>query len=265
MNVCKLSFLALGLAAVLSTSASALAAEGLATPGDRTDVSPRSHNTRLVTFAYDPNVAFSIRSRVGVFTNVEVPEGESVTGFYISDETAWQWHVASDKKRVLIRPNAPNELNTATLVTNLRTYELTLESFVPGELWHQRVRWAVASPDGAPAGAGRWSAFDASESAPIGAGALMLMDVANLNLSYSVEARRKAEHLAPSAVFDDGVRTYFQFPPRGDVPAIFATDKRAKRMEIVEFAVQGPYLVVPHTSAHWLLVLGDDRVLVNRR
>jgi type IV secretory pathway VirB9-like protein len=267
MNVFKpLPALFLAIATIFSAPASA--AEGLAVPGDKTDVGPRTHNTRLVTFAYDPNVAFAIRSRVGVFTNIEVPEGESITSFYISDETTWQWHVGTDKRRVLVRPNAPGELNTATLVTNARTYEITLESVEPGELWHQRVRWAIPGSSGVPAGAGRWTAGDATTGALPSADAsdALMLDMSAVNLNYQIEPkRRNAAHIAPTAVFDDGVRTYFQFPPHRDVPAIFASDKRGKKLDIVEFAVKGPYMVVPHTSEHWTLILGNHQVAVSRR
>ncbi len=265
MNAFKsLPILALTVAAV--AFAPAFAAEGLAVAGDKTDVGPRSHNTRLVTFSYDPNVAFAIRSRVGVFTNIEVPEGESITSFYISDETTWQWHVGTDKRRVLVRPNAAGELNTATLVTNSRTYEITLESVEPGELWHQRVRWAVPGGSGVPVGAGRWTAGDATTGAISNDSGSVLLDMATLNLGYRIEPkRRSAANVAPTAVFDDGIRTYFHFPPHRDVPAIFASDKRGKKLDIVEFAVQGPYMVVPHLSDAWTLILGDHQILVTRR
>lgn len=237
-------------------------ARSLALPGtDKTDVGPRLETTRLVTFNYDPNVSFAIRSRTGLFTNIEVPDGETITGFFLSDEGAWNWHVAADKRRVLVRPNAPGELNTATLVTNERTYELTFESVAPGDVWHQRVRWAIPGVS-APAGAGVWSA--GTKPGTEGGGSLML-DMGNVNLGYRVgTSRRDAGHLAPAAVFDDGTRTYFQFGPRADIPAIFASDARHRRMDVVEFAVKGGYVVVPHVSDHWVLVLGKDRQTISR-
>lgn len=235
----------------------------LALPGtDKTDVGPRLETTRLVTFNYDPNVSFAIRSRTGLFTNIEVPEGETITGFFLSDEGAWNWHVASDKRRVLVRPNAPGELNTATLVTNQRTYELTFESVSPGDVWHQRVRWAIPGVS-APAGAGVWTATGTSSGG--GSDGSLMLDMGNVNLGYRIgTSRRDAAHLAPTAVFDDGARTYFQFGARTDIPAIFASDSRHRKMDVVEFAVRGGYVVVPHVSDHWVLVLGKDRLTVAR-
>jgi type IV secretion system protein VirB9 len=232
--------------------------QSLALPGtDRTDIGPSVQNTRLVTFHYDPNVSFAIRSRVGLFTNIEVPEGETITGFFLSDEAMWQWHVAADKRRVLVRPNAAGEVNTATLVTNARTYELTFLSVGAGEVWHQRVRWLIPGAS-RPAGAGIWTAEGAE-------GALML-DMANVHLDYRIgTSRREATQLAPSAIFDDGTRTYFQFGARQDIPAIFASDAKFSRMDVVEFAIRGGYVVVPHVSDYWVLMLGRDRITVSRQ
>lgn len=233
------------------------ATPSLAMPGrDRTDAEPVSRFTRLVTFRYNPEVAYAIRSLEGVFTNIEVPEGESVAGFYLSDDTNWSFHVTADKRRVLVKPAVAGEVNTGTLVTEKRTYELTFTSVARGELWHQRVRWAVPGEDGADIGvyvdAGKGRDGDPT------------VDPARLNFRYEVQVKVGA--IRPSAVFDDGERTWIAFDEREqDLPAIFATDRRQRSLDVVEFSRQGRYVVVPHIAEAFVLRLGRSETVILRR
>lgn len=232
-------------------------APALSIPGrDRTDAEPVSRYTRLVTFRYNPEVAYAIRSLEGVFTNIELPEGETVSGFYLSDDANWSFHVTADKRRVLVKPALAGEVNTGTLVTQKRTYELTFTSVARGELWHQRVRWAVPGDDGAQIGM-----YVGGES---GTALDPTVDPSRLNFGYRVQVKTGA--IRPAAVFDDGERTWIAFPEGAqDLPAIFASDRHAKSLDVVEFSRRGRYVVVPHIAEAFVLRLGRSETVIVRQ
>jgi type IV secretion system protein VirB9 len=100
--------------------------------------------TKLVSYEYDPNRTYPVRSRVNVYTEVMVPDGESIVAYYPSAdaERGWPYVVSGDKKRVFVMPVVAGAANTATLVTDKRSYLLAFESNGTGE-WYQRVRWTV--------------------------------------------------------------------------------------------------------------------------
>lgn len=250
-------------AAAFGMSAATSASDGIEIPGgDRTDVRPVTQQTRLVTFAYNPDVSYSIRSLEGVFTNIEVPAGETVQGFYLSDATNWAFHVTADKRRVLVKPAMSGTVNTGTLVTENHTFELTLSSVAAGALWHQRVRWSLPSEGGHDvAGSGiYWSG--ASLSSPADQGPSVSPD--KLNFGYQVRGRNRST-VRPTVVFDDGVRTWFAFEEGQDIPAIFATDRRGRNMDVVEFAMRGRYVVVPHIAEGFVLRIGREEARVVRQ
>lgn len=250
--------LAVALAAFAAPPVWAQDALKIGLAGDKTDVSPVGRASRLVTFRYSPDVSFAIRAMADTFVNVEVPEGEKIEGFYTSDAVRWSYHVTADGARVLVKPLEAGLVNTGTMVTDKRSYELTLLSVAPGAMWHQRVRWQVPgqAADGGfyvrpKAGeAGRASQLD-------GAGNI---DPKSLNFGYTVKGKAP---FVPESVFDDGKRTWIRFGTIQDLPAIFA--RSGSELEIVEFAVDGAYVVLPSVAKTLVLRLRNHEVTLERR
>lgn len=221
---------------------------------DRTDAQPVVAATRLVVFRWSDQVSFAVRGIASAFTNIEVPDGEVIEGFYVSAADAWSFHVTGDRRRVLVRPSGPGLYSTATLVTDQRSYEITLISVQPGEPWFQRVRWDVAA-EGVIAN-GIFSADDSE-----GSDTPPSLDVPPEDLSFGYTIRGRAD-FAPVTVFDDGVRTWFRLGPSQDMPAIFAvTDGK---IDVVDVARRGDFAVVARLSDEWRLKLHRETVTVRR-
>lgn len=249
---------ALLLACLAGVSANASAADVLKVglPGDTTDVMPAVTNTRLVTFRYADDRSFLIRALTGSQVNIEVPQGESVVGFYLSDTEGWEFHVTGDDRRVLVKPLIEGRVNTGTLVTNERSYELTIASVPLGETWFQRVRWEIPSAHQVTGhywrGAATGGAGHVTDEPQLAA--------SSLNFGYRVKGRADFE---PVAVFDDGTRTWLRFDGVQDLPAIFA--KHGRQLEVVDFSVQGNYVVVPLVASEFVLRLRRQELTVERR
>lgn len=255
MKACSLAAALLLCLAGAASPASATDVLKVGLPGDTTDVMPALTNTRLVTFRYTDDRSFLIRALTGAQVNIEVPDGERVQGFYLSDTEGWEFHVTGDDRRVLVKPLIEGRVNTGTLITNERSYELTIASVALGETWFQRVRWQIPSTHQVTGhywqGAAAGTASDPADPQ---------LDAASLNFGYRVKGRAD---FVPVAVFDDGVRTWLRFDGVQDLPAIFA--KRGRELEVVDFSVQGQYVVIPSTAPEFVLRLRRQEITVERR
>lgn len=224
--------------------------------GDRTDIAPAvAGASRLVTFRWTDRASFIIRALQDTFVNLELPEGETVEGLYLSDAQSWSYHVTGDNRRVLIKPAAPGLTNTGTLVSSKRSYELTLISVAPGEPWYQRVRWEI--PGTNPAADGLyWRSQPVQAS---GGAAGSTLDPTRLHFGYQVKGNAP---FAPVVVFDDGVRTWFRFNAQ-DWPALFAV--RDGGLEVLDVAREGDYLIVPTLADRFVLRLRKQQIEVLRK
>lgn len=235
-------------------------------PGDTTDVMPAMRGSRLVTFRYTPDASFAIRALQDTFVNIEVPEGELIQGLYLSDSTQWSYHVAGDNRRVLIKPLASGLVNTGSLITDKRSYELTMISVPMGQMWFQRVRWQVPNQgmgnDGLYWRGQATGAVAGTPQAAAVAPSIADVDPAKLNFRYRTAKGGKVAH-APSAVFDDGARTWFRFDNVQDYPAIFA--RNGNDLEVLDYSIQGAYVVVPLIANSFVLRLGKSEVVVEKK
>jgi hypothetical protein len=83
-------------------------------------------------------------------------------------------------------------------------------------------------------------------------------DLKRFNFDYSV---RGSGDVAPSQVFDDGVKTYFQFPSIRQMPGITAYDS-AGRTWHDRYRIEAPYAVVDRIASKYDLESGKERALV---
>lgn len=225
------------------------------------DVAPVINSSRMVTYTWTPSRSFVVRSLSGVNTDIEVPEGESIEGFYLSNATDWSFHVTGDHRRVLIKPAQAGLYNTALLVTNARSYQLTLVSVPPDQTWFQRVSWALPTVNQGGTGV-YWSPDNGGGHAAQGSagGDPLTLNPGSMYFDYRVDGNAA---FRPSAVFDDGVRTWLRFPSKSqDLPAIFAITDR--QLDVMDYSVVDGYVVVPRVVNELVLRLNGEKVTIKR-
>ena len=66
--------------------------------------------------------------------------------------------------------------------------------------------------------------------------------------------------IRPKEVFDDGVFTWFLFPKSQSVPVLYKSVPGTKEESVVNFHMEGDYLVAHGTAALWNLRLGGSLV-----
>ncbi|MDE3208753.1 MAG: TrbG/VirB9 family P-type conjugative transfer protein, partial [Pseudomonadota bacterium] len=97
----------------------------------------RVNQAKLVVFHYDANRAYTLYTRPGAVTDLELPAGETVQAMALGDSV--QWVVEQSPGHVFIKPVRQGLFTSATLVTSRRTYQLILRSLKPEGVWFQRV------------------------------------------------------------------------------------------------------------------------------
>lgn len=212
--------------------------------------------TKLVSYDYDANRTYPVRARVKVLTEIQVPDGEKITGYYPSADAArgWPYSVSGDKQRVFVMPNEDGTANTATLVTDKRSYLLAFESSASG-VWFQRVRWNV--PSSTNPLASRFEDDGMQDGGSYAGGGMPSIE--KLRFGYSVDGEAK---FRPVTIFDDGASTWFRVPnPSQELPALFLLDGK-DRPELVNYTIENGMIKARRVSDAWLLKLGEEEVKV---
>ena len=235
--------------------------------------------SHIQRFRYDAEASFAILALPGVPTDLQLAPDEHVTGFAVGDTI--QWVVEELAGHVFIKPLRPALFTAGTLVTDRRTYQLTLRSVTPGEDWMQRVSWqypdlvvlrtpAPPLPHGAqwigaaaptvPATAAPVAAAPAPASGATGGRrATDGLDPAVLDFDYRVVGDAP---FRPQVVFDDGHAIWLRVPPRESLPAVFQDG--GEGATLVNFALRGDWLVIPRLLPAFTLKLGRQEVQVLR-
>lgn len=255
----------LALALVSSVSAPVIShaeSQSISMPGD----------VRLVVFNFDANNTFTILSLPGNITDIQLNEGEKITALAMGDSV--QWITAKADGHIFIKPTKPNIFTSATLVTDQRTYQLTLRSSPEGGKWYQRVSWQYPelivmkqSEQEAQAKA-QVIAAEAikAEEKKRQADAISTTisrapgnPVENLNFDYTVTGDSEFK---PSQVFDDGKMTWLKLDSKvQEWPATFIVDEN-NVTEVINPLRDGLFIKVTRLFKKCVLKLKNKEVII---
>ncbi|WP_454688249.1 TrbG/VirB9 family P-type conjugative transfer protein [Achromobacter aloeverae] len=187
---------------------------------------PMPLDARLVTYSYDPDYEYPILIRPYTAVNIDFGS-EQITGVYMSDPSGrWNYKISKDRHNFFVRAKVDNVLNSGTIKTDKRTYEITIAASSTGP-FYKRVRWDD--------GASQDLEFDTSDG-PAHAGAAGpsvggrtpltrpadtsdVVDLSKANFDYDI---RGDAPFKPDMVFDDGRFTWIHLPPGvQEIPALF--------------------------------------------
>lgn len=230
---------------------------------------PLPTDTRLVVFAFDENNTYQVLTRPSYLTNIQLGADEKFVHLVIGDTVSW---VADQSKfgNLFIRPKFPNIQTSATIVTTKRTYQLILKGGSENDKWYQRVTWeypnSLKSEDydlldlAQPVSALRAPVQQQTTPLSIEAShspANRTVALDNLNFEYTVKGKAP---FAPVQTFDDGRFTWVKMPKTlQDLPAVFAKNTDGS-VELVNYTIDGDYIVVQKIAPSILLKLGKTEV-----
>lgn len=231
---------------------------------------PGNLDSRVVTFAYTPDVVFKLNVTVGMHTHIALGADEELIEVpRVGDKV--RWRIEGNEKNLYIKATSPDTRTSLSLVTSKRIYQFEL---VATERPQDRVQKAVFSyPDDdeqillsaqAAANAVRTAAQEKVEvlrsqnlsPEPIDPADLKFLTVASTDPAFN------GMH-----AYTDGVRTYIRMPPGiQDLPAVFMVevdDRKKESLMPVNYTVvdrknvrDRDVIVIDRLAPIWVLQIG---------
>ncbi|MCZ4107029.1 P-type conjugative transfer protein TrbG [Brevundimonas diminuta] len=210
-------------------------------------------------YPWTDGALYQVYAAPGQVTDIALQEGEQLVGpgpvaagdtvrWIIGDTVSGSGPAA--RVHILAKPTRPDISTNLVINTDRRTYHIELRA--TASTYMASVSWTYPQ-DALIALAGRNAA--AANAAPVATG----VDVSALNFRYRIEGDRAP--WKPARAFDDGRQVFIEFPAgisQGEMPPLFVTGA-AGDAELVNYRVQGRYMVVDRLFAAAELRLGDRR------
>ena len=210
-------------------------------------------------YPWTDGALYQVYTAPGQVTDIALQEGEQLVGpgpvaagdtvrWIIGDTTSGSGPAA--RVHILVKPTRPDLATNLVINTDRRTYHLELRA--TASTYMASVSWTYPQ-DALIALQGRNAA--AAAIAPVATG----VDISALNFRYRIEGDRALWR--PARAFDDGRQVFVEFPSgiaQGEMPPLFVTGA-AGDAELVNYRVQGRYMVVDRLFAAAELRLGDRR------
>ena len=221
----------------------------------------------MQVFAWSPGRVFEVWTAPLRVTTLTLAEGETLVAKAAGDTVRWQIGEASSgegpsrRTHVLLKPLERGLETNLVLTTNRRVYLIDLRSGSPAE-FNAAVAWDAIGID---------SQTERPESTPVEREVRVpdpvVMPEGPLDARYRLEYRGRAPRWTPSAVFNDGRRTFIAFHPDlqvDEAPVLFiiASDGEA---QLTNYRQAGGLFIVDRVFDRAELRLGDRRPQVVRR
>ena len=210
-------------------------------------------------YPWTDGALYQVYTAPGQVTDIALQEGEQLVGsgpvaagdtvrWIIGDTVSGSGPTA--RVHILVKPTRPDLSTNLIINTSRRTYHLELRA--TASTYMASVSWTYPQDQLI---ALRGANAEAAASAPVATG----LDLAALNFRYRIEGDRVP--WKPVRAFDDSAQVFIEFPAgisQGEMPPLFATGA-AGDAELVNYRVQGRYMVVDRLFAAAELRLGDRR------
>jgi type IV secretion system protein VirB9 len=242
---------------------------------------PGRHDPRIRFVNYSPDNVILITVQRGTATRIVLGEGEkiqrdgSATGFS-SDcakaEAEWCIHAETGTNQILVKPKDGATHNNLELRTDRRDYSFAF-AVLPdaskrgaslnsksGPMFRVVFRYPtdLLLPSQGNRHLTSSDPYQGQSNDPVSDRTVP----APRNWRYSMQARKGAEDITPSLVFDDGRFTYFQFPANREIPAVFYISPAGEeaRVNFHMHETDDALLVVERTARRFVLRLGAAAV-----
>lgn len=197
---------------------------------------PSGGDPRLQTVEYRNNQVVTLEVAPGYQLALEFAADERIESVGLGDSSAWMVSPTRRGDHLFVKATQPGVSTNMTVVTDIRTYAFDLHPLPgPSATMAYTVRFSYPAPPGAIA--------QASEPSPAP------------DARYRVSGDRK---LRPSAISDDGIKTYIEWPAGAAMPAVYSINDQG-REALVNGMVQDKILVIDGVAQRLLFRI-DKRV-----
>ncbi len=212
---------------------------------------PDAFNQARHIFSYQPGALFELYTSPNYVSTILLEPGETLNDIAAGDTSRWMVTEASAETEseprtiVLVKPQTTGLRTNVVLITDRRTYLIEAVSQA-GNAYAAQVAWSYPQNVAASAGA--------------------IPSVDRLNFSYRTRTvRGRTPAWTPSRVFDDGRRTWIEFPLgviAGEMPPLFIIT--GEGAEISNYRVHGQRMIVDRLFDRAELRLGTRSPVIVR-
>lgn len=202
-------------------------------------------------YDYAPGAIYEVYGAPGFISTILLEPGEAIVTVAAGDTARWMVEetiggdMANPRALLLLKPTRTDIRTNIVLVTDRRTYSIEAVA-TPGQTYSAQTAWRYpGNSDGLDGGPSTGETF---------------------NFGYRIQTVRGfAPRWRPLRVFDDGRKTYIEFPPEiatSEAPPLFITE--SGDAALVNFRISGDRYVVDRLFDSAELRLGAERPTIVR-
>lgn len=207
---------------------------------------PGAVDPRVQTVLFKEDSVVSLRGHYGYQMMIEFGADERIENVSIGDSLAWQVTPNRRADTLFVKPIEFDAATNMSVITSKRRYTFQLSAEEPTGPGDPNIIYRVKFT------------FP-PEPVPPEPKDLVPQPAANANQNYSVSGSTRN---VPSRVFDDGQRTYLEWPAGAATPAVFALGADGSE-SLVNFIMRGNVMVVERVGPAFILRNGTDQTIVS--
>ena len=201
-------------------------------------------DTRIRSVEYRNDQVVPIRAAPGYQVTIELASDERVQSIALGDSGAWQVSANKAGNLLFVKPVQAGMTTNLTVVTDVRRYDfdLTAVAEAGGDLPYA-IRFSYPTP----------TAIGLPGMPPGLQSGAMVGD-------YRLHGEQS---LFPTAISDDGSRTFIDWPSDGPLPAVYSRDDDG-RETLVNGNMRGRFFVIDSVSRHLVFRIDRRRARADR-
>ena len=224
----------------------------------KTGKAPNIVTNGFQQFAYNSRQQPVIKTKPTVITVISLQPGEHFTNVTSGDPNRWTYSAAlsgsgsNQQTHVLVEPLYPDISTTMAITTDRRIYNLALVSKQDDDYIRNISFWYPEEM------INNWNNSVAQNSKQDQI--VAQVDLSKVSFDYNISSRRSSLSWKPLRVFDDGKKTFIEFPPtmaHRDMPLLFTVENSSQAL--VNYRPHGQYFVVDRVFQQAVLVMGVGR------
>lgn len=215
-----------------------------ANSGARQRAAPGTFEDATLLYAYEPGAIYELQTSPDFVSTLMLEPGEVLIDIAAADTARWSVSntLSANRTILIVKPSAPRLKTNIVLVTDRRAYLIEAVS-AAGDVYTAQAAWTYPKPPEPPA--------PEPEPRPV-------------HEDYVLKAPRKGPPAwMPQKVWDDGLKTYVQFPDdiaASEMPPLFI--RTAEGLELVNYRTQGTLYEIDRIFDAAELRLGRKRPVV---
>lgn len=237
------------------------AAIATAKAGATTQPTTDSFLNAIQYYDYAPGVVYTAMTSPGFVTTIALASSEKLITAAAGDTTRWvvqsveSGSGASAQTLLLVKPRKAGLQTNLLITTDQRVYTLDLTS-TDQLTYHTMIAWNYPYGD-----AVMIRNQVAERQAQVQAAVASGIDLSKANFNYLIlrQKRSPTPPWCPLRAFDDGRRTYIQFPPKvavTEAPPLFVVGRKGDA-QLVNYRVKGDWYIVDRLFDKAELRLGE--------